>query len=343
MAVLGNTFPTLVEVTKRLDPFGRISSIAEILNKYLPILDDMAWEEGNLPTGHRYTARTGLPSLTWRRFNQGVVPTKSTTDQFDEPCGMLEGYSKVDVDLAALNGNEQAFRMSEDIAFIQNMNIQVATALFYASILSTPEQITGLQPRLNVFAANTDPSKNQIILADPSASGANQTSVWLVGWSPETVFGIFPKGSIAGLTTEDLGRQLVYDGVGTPGNQFLAYVTRWQWKLGLCVRDYRYLARICNIDTTRWRNNLSQGADIAMRMHDAIAAIFNLNVVNPVFYMSRATFNMLNQQLAYRQANWLEYVDGPEGTGGVRRRIPSFYGIPIKYVDALTATEAVVV
>jgi hypothetical protein len=335
MAVLANTYPTLETVTKRLDPTGRISTIAEVLSKYNPILEDMTWVEGNLPTGHRYTSRTSLPSLTWRRLNQGVVPTKSGTEQADEVCGMLEGYSKVDVDLAQLNGNEQAFRMSEDTAFIANMNIQVASALFYASVASNPEQITGLSPRFNTYSSNTTPSKNQIWLADASASGANQTSIWLVGWSPETVFGIYPKASIGGLQNEDLGRQLVLD---ASNRQFLAYTTRWQWKLGVCVRDYRFVSRVCNIDVTRWKEDLSQGADLAMRMMDAYRAIYNINVVNPVFYMNRDAYSMLNKQLVKRQANWLEFIDGGPG----KRRIPAFLGVPIKYVDAITSTESVV-
>ena len=337
MATISSTFPTLVDVTKRLDPNGSVAAIAEVMSKYNPILEDMAWSEGNLPTGHRYTSRSALPTLSWRRYNQGLDPQVSKTEQYDETCGMLEGYSKVDVDLAKLNGNEQSFRLSEDKAFLQAMNIQVATALFYATVQQNPEQITGLTPRFNL--STSAEVSNQVIKSDASASGANQTSIWLIGWSPETVFGIYPKASSAGLVSEDLGRQLVLD---SNSKQFLAYVTRWQWKLGLCVRDYRFIARICNIDVTRWKADLSQGSDLGMDMLEAISRIYAIDMVRPVFYMNRATFSMLNKQLVKRQANWLEWLDGTEGPSGGPRRIPAFYGIPIKYVDAITSTEAVV-
>lgn len=336
MGTISSSFPTLVDVTKRLDPNGGIAYIAEVLSKYNPILEDMAWVEGNLPTGHRYTARAALPGLTWRRFNQGVDPTTSKTEQYDEPCGMLEGYSKVDVDLAKLNGNEAAFRLSEDQAFIQAMNVEVATGLFYHSVGTAPEKFTGLTPRLNSTTTNdiTNPmAVSQLVTGDATASGNDQTSIWLIGWSPETVFGIYPKGSVGGLQSEDLGRQLVLD---ANNKQFLAWVTRWQWKLGLCVRDFRYVSRCCNIDTSAWKEDLSAGADLAMRMQDMIASIYSLENCRPVFYMNRATFNMLNKQLVKRQANWLEWLDA----GG--RRIPAYMGIPIKYVDAITSTEAVV-
>jgi hypothetical protein len=334
MATITSQFPTLADVTKRLNPGGGIDQIVEMLEKYLPILGDMAWQEGNLPTGHRYTSRTSLPSLTWRRFNQGVDGSRSTTDQYEESCGMLEGFSKVDVDLAKLNGNEKAFRLSEDKAFVQSFNIEVSTGIFYHSVATAPEKFTGLTPRFNATTGN--PAAAQIIKADATASGNDQTSIWLMGWSESTVFGIFPKGSQAGLASEDLGRILVNDG-STPAKQYLAYVTRWQWKLGLCVQDYRYVARICNIDTSAWKEDLTAGADLAMRMQDAMSAIYSLDVVRPVFYMNRATCNMLNKQLVKRQANWLEWITTQNG-----RRLPAFMGIPIVYVDAITSTEAVV-
>jgi len=359
MATIGNTFPTLVDEAKRTDPNGSTSQIAEVLAKFLPILEDMAWQEGNLPTGHRYTSRTSLPSvgagLTWRRLNQGVDPGKSTTEQFDETCGMLEGYSKVDVDLAKLNGNEASFRLSEDKAFLQAFNIEVARALFYESASApfqrpgdaavsagAPERITGLTPRLNVIAGNADPSALQIINADSSASAAANTSIWLIGWSPETVFGIYPKGSQAGIIHEDLGRQLTLEPNQAAGStrQFLALVTRWQWKMGLCVRDYRFICRIANLDLARVAaatfasGVFTGGADIALSMLDAISKIFSMDGIRACFYMSRQTYNLLNRQLVMRQANWLEWVD----RNG--RRLPSFYGVPIIYVDSILNTEA---
>ena len=81
MAALSTTHPTLLDVTKRLDPNGKIDTIAEILTQTNEILEDMVWLEGNLPTGHRTSVQTSLPTGTWRRFNEGIVPTKSTSTQ----------------------------------------------------------------------------------------------------------------------------------------------------------------------------------------------------------------------------------------------------------------------
>lgn len=65
----------------------------------------MPFVEGNLPTGHKTTIRSGLPSATWRLLNYGVQPSKSTTVQVTDSVGMLETYAEVDKSLADLNGN----------------------------------------------------------------------------------------------------------------------------------------------------------------------------------------------------------------------------------------------
>src|SRR3989304_65117 len=98
MATIGNTVLTLLDWAKRIDPNGKTAAIAELLSQHNEILTDMQWMEGNLPTGHRTIVRTGLPTVAWRLLNGGVTPSKSTTAQIDEQCGMLEAYGEVDKD-----------------------------------------------------------------------------------------------------------------------------------------------------------------------------------------------------------------------------------------------------
>ena len=71
MSALAASHPTLLDLAKRLDPDGKIDVIAEILTQENPILEDMNFVEGNLPTGHRTTIRTGLPTPTWRKLLVG--------------------------------------------------------------------------------------------------------------------------------------------------------------------------------------------------------------------------------------------------------------------------------
>lgn len=200
MSTIGTKL-TLADWAKRIDPGGKVDKIVEMLNETNEILDDMVWLEGNLPTGHRTTIRTGLPSATWRKLNYGVQPSKSTTIQVDDTCGMLEAYAEVDKKLADLNGNTAEFRLSEDRAFIEAMNQEFADILIYGDTDTNPEKFLGLAPRYSDILAGTSYGKNNVLNA--GGSGDDTSSIWLVVWGPNTVHGIFPKGSKAGIETQE--------------------------------------------------------------------------------------------------------------------------------------------
>ena len=332
MATLAANALTLADFAKRLDPDGKTSAIVELLSQSNPLLQDMQWLEGNLPTGHRTTVRTGLPTVAWRLLNQGVQPGKSTTAQVDEQCGMLEAWSEVDKDLAMLNGNTSAFRLSEAQAFIEAMNQEMASTIFYGNQGLAPEEFTGLSIRYSSLSA----ANGQNILSG-SGAGADNSSVWLVCWGGQTVHGIFPKGSKAGLIHEDLGEVTVETSTGIAGTRMRAYQDHWQWKCGLALKDWRFAVRIANIDISNLVAK-SSAADLIELMIKAVHRIPSMGMGKPVFYMNRSVFQMLDIQrrddvisgggLTYQQ------VDGVAQ--------PSFRGIPVRVCDALTEAEAVV-
>ena len=150
MATLSVVNPTLADVAKATDPDGKIATIVEILNETNEILDDMVWVEGNLPTGHRTSIRSGLPTPTWRKLYGGVQPNKATNVQVTDTTGMLEAYAEIDKALADLNGNTSAFRMSEDRAHIEGMSQEFSDTLIYGNEGTTPEEFTGFAPRFMV-------------------------------------------------------------------------------------------------------------------------------------------------------------------------------------------------
>src|SRR5678815_4644086 len=288
MAALGTGNLTLADQAKRLDPSGKVSTIVELLNQSNEILDDMAWKEGNLETGHRTTVRTGLPAVAWRLLNQGVTPSKSTTAQIDEQAGMLEAWSEVDKDLALLNGNTAAFRLSEARAFIEAMNQEMAQTLFYGNAGVAPEEFTGFSVR---YSLSTAPNGDNVIKA--GGVGADNTSIWLVAWGDETVSGIFPKGSKAGLLHEDFGEVTVEMTAGLPGSRMRALQERFQWKAGIAVKDWRYIVRICNVDISD--AGAAAAVTIINAMEQAVETIPN-RLGKPVFYMNRTMRRLLRKQ-----------------------------------------------
>src|SRR5262245_51381703 len=113
MATLGTNIATYGDWAKREGVDGKIDKIIELLSQTNEILQDMLVLEGNLPTGHKTTIRTGIPTATWRLLNYGAARGKSTTAQVIDTTGNLEAYAEVDKDIADLNGNTADFRASE--------------------------------------------------------------------------------------------------------------------------------------------------------------------------------------------------------------------------------------
>lgn len=331
MAALSAIHPTLLDLAKRSDPDGKIADIVEILNQTNEVLMDMAWVEGNLPTGHRTTIRTGIPEPTWRKLYGGVQPTKSTTRQVTDNCGMLEAYAEVDKALADLNGNTAEWRLSEERPHIEGMNQEMASTLFYGNEGSEPEAFTGLSPRFN--DANADNGDNII---DGGSSDTDNASIWLCVWGPNTGHGIVPKGSTAGLQMEDKG-QVTIENIDGNGGRMEAYRSHYRWDAGLTIRDWRYFVRIGNIERSALTADASGGANLPNLMFEAMDRIPNLSMGNAVFYMDRGVLTKLRQQTANAVKNSTLTT---EDVGGVM--VTRFHGVPVRRTDALAGDEALV-
>ncbi len=321
---------TLLDFARSVNPDGSVAAVAELMTQRNDVLQDMHWKEGNLATGHRASIRTGLPAPTWRQLYGGVQPSKSIRAQVDDVCGILEARSEVDKDLADLNGNADAFRLSEATAFLEAMNQSFVQTLFYGDVTVNPERFTGLSARYNTTAA----LNGQNIIKAPGATANNNSSIWLIGWNETTVTGIFPKGSVSGLVHQDLGEIDAFDG---SNYRFRAMADRFQWKCGISVQDWRYVVRIANIDQTATLADTS-GATYKLieYMARAVARITSINACTPVFYMNRTMFEMLRIMAMNKSVAALSLT---EGFGQFQT---TFMGIPIRLVDQLLSTEALV-
>lgn len=339
MALLAAGALTLADWAKRTDPDGQVPKVAELLSQTNEILEDAVFKEGNLPTGHRVTIRTGLPQVFYRMINQGVPASKSTTTQIDEACGILEARSHIDVELVKLNGNEAAFRLSEDEAFIEAMNQTQAGAMFYGNPGTDPRQFLGFQTRYSSLSAGN----GQNIL-DAGGTGSNNCSIYLIVWGENTVFCPFPKGSKAGLQHQDLGEDDVPD---ANGNFFRALKALYQWKNGLVVKDWRYVVRIANINVS---DLTGQSATQAAAAATAIINLMiramdrppNLAMGRAAFYANRTVYSMLRVAALNKSSNALS-IENATNQFGTAYKMTTFMGIPLRKVDQLLNTESRVV
>lgn len=342
MATLGTGAVTLLDWAKNRAPDGSIAKVVETLAQSNPINKDMLWIEANNTTSHTTTVRTGLDSVSWRLYNAGTAVSKSTEAQIVEGIGMLDAWSEVDVALANLGGNAAEFRASRARAKLQAMNQEVAGTLFYGNAGVNPEEFNGFMTRYSALGDNC---------ISGGGSGSDNASMLLVGWGEETVHGLYPKGSTAGLQHKDYGEVTVETTNGIGGSRIRVYQEQFLWHCGLAVKDNRFVVRGCNIDVSNLVAE-SSAANLTKLMIKMVHALpdttgemteFGFVGVKPVFYVNRTIAQMLDIQ----RYNAYTGVTGANGAGVSDVMIDgkltmAFRGIPIRVCDQLLETEATV-
>ncbi|OHY64633.1 MULTISPECIES: major capsid protein [Stenotrophomonas] len=333
MSTIGNTYLTLADVFKRTDADKQIAAVIELLAQDNPILQDMIVKECNDGTTHLTTVRTGIPEGTWRMLYQGVQPTKSTTAQVRDATGMIEAWSEIDEKLVRMTGDSAGLRLSEAQAFLEGLNQGVATSMFYGDQATSPAKFTGFAPRFNKIA--TSGSGAQIV--DAGGTGSDNTSIWFIVWGENTVHGLYPKGSKAGIDREDKGKQTK---TNADGSILDVVREKFQWDIGLSVRDYRYVSRIANIDVS----DVKAGN---VKLYD---------FMRKAYYKLKQRRVMGGRAAIYLNTDMLEALDALATNGGTTdnfvrltrkevegEEVLTYRGIPLRESDALLNTEARVV
>jgi hypothetical protein len=245
---------------------------------------------------------------------------------------MLEAFPEVDVDLAKLSGDISAFRLSESRAFLEAMNQEMASTVFYGNASANPEEFNGLSIRYSSLSA-----ANARNIINANGAGSDNTSVWLVVWGDMSCFGVFPKGSKAGIMHEDLNIETVENVGGVTGARMRAYRDHYQWKNGLVLKDWRQVGRVCNIDVSNLVSGAS-AADLTKLMIKLMHRIENLKLGKACWYMNRTVFTYLDLQRRddVITGGGITYANVD---GEIR---PTFRGVPIAVCDAILDTEATV-
>ena len=324
---------TLVEVARRKDPKGDPAIIAEILDQTNEILQDIPFVEANGATFHRITRRTSLPSPEARRYNSGVGVGASTTETVDEGMCMLEKYAENDKALIDLFEDKGAARMQESRAFIEGFGQYVAQLLFgrtttnFGDTAANKERIDGFPKRLHTLQASG-------LVIDAGGTGTDTTSVYVVQWGKGKVYGIYPKGSQAGIQHKDMGEVTVSRATtGSPEtNQFQAYRDFFKWDMGLVVHDPRCVARIANIESTGTSNLFTEDLLI-----DAMTRMPNMGA-GSVIYCNQFVMAQLWKRLKDKSNVFLSLDD----LFGNKIKTLNLLGSPIRLAEQIGITETAI-
>ena len=322
--------------------------VAEVLNETNEVIEDATVQTASDMTSHVFARRTALPSVSWVKVGNGWNASTGLLNQVREEIGQLKARFLAPKDVMDLQPNPAKYRMQQERAYIESMGQEFANTLFggYSTSATSatnldgvnpPEEFAGFQYRYNSLGA-TD---TNYVISNGNISGTpdDNTSIWFVQWGPGKVYLVTPRNAPGGLKKEDKG--LVYtsgdnavastsETNNNPTNQLWAYITEFEWRVGLAVEDQRCVKRLCNIDSTL-------GGTYTLDEDKIIQIKNNFKSRDMIsMYMNETVFTQL-EILAKDKVNVFWSENNPFG-----RPQLFFQNMPVRRCDAITNTEGVI-
>ena len=340
MAVIGLNYPQLVDLHKGSGP----GTVIELLAQDNPILDDAIARAANMGHVERSLIRTGLPTASWGRLYKGVPQSKSTFQQVDDTTGFLEARSEVDTRLLKLAKDPAKQRLIESKPFLESMNQEMASGLFYHDIKTTPEKFKGLAARYAFYYDGTRgaaPTNAASQVVDAGGRGSDNTSIWFVTWGDHATSLIYPEGTQAGIQVMDRGEEKTFDADGLP---FYVKATTFEWHVGVTVKDWRYNVRIANIDVSEvMAGNVDLWALMRRGYYRLKSRRRDGQASRIAIYMNSDMLEVLDAQSSDRAlTNARDNTTGLSQSSVEGKEVRMYRGLPIRETDALLNTEAAV-
>jgi len=241
---------SLSEQAKRINPDGTQATIAEILNREIPMLLDAPWLPSNDIWTNKTVRRASMATGTWRKMNGGVPTSSSAVTEVLDIIGMLEDYSEFDKEYIDNQPDPKQARMDEAQGKIEGLGQTLGSTMLYGNALVDPDKMHGFAPRLGVLDGR--------FVIGAGGTGSDVTSVYAITWGRTDVHMIYPKNGDAtlGVKHRDLGECTITTattGVAS-ASQFQGYRDHFQVKCGLVVRNPRAIGRVANIETAGTAN-----------------------------------------------------------------------------------------
>lgn len=320
-------FATLYDYAARFgNDDAAYKQIIEMQSKTNKILQVLPYTACNSGQTEKVAVRTELPSVAWRLINKGVMPSKSASKQVSFTCGTIEALAQIDEELMELNGKSPEWRLSENAAFQEAMNQEMASTFFYGDEKVSPAKFTGLSAYY--YSKNEAPVYAERII-DCGGTGNNLTSVWMVCMGPNSLYGIFPANTKAGFQYRDKGLVKCRD---EEGGELWKYESQYKWRNGLALKDPRYVVRLCNIDTKKLT------ASDADNFMEKLIAGFN-RIENPD--MGKMAIFCNRDMETYFDICQVKATNVRLGLGEFGgSKVTTFRGVPILRNDAILSTES---
>lgn len=336
MSAKGSKLVTLLDVSKNKDK--RIGDVAEVLLQENQMLMDIPYKEMNGGTIHTESIRSGLPAVYYRKANQAIPASKSTTEERTFQAAHFESKSQIDEAVAKRGGLDMIGynRWDQAQGHIQAQANEHASLTIYGSPIDSNRKVPGFFDVYSTTNTSEATSKNVI---DGGGTTGDNCSILLVHWGERSIFGVYPKGTQAGLKRTDRNADgetcqiLGTDSNGDPGT-FYGYEEQFEIDHGLVIKDYRQAVRICNIDPALLLSGVS-AADLIKLMIRANYKIHSQNNGQGIWYVNRTVEAFLHLQA-------LDKVSAGAGLTYANyqgEQVLMFLGKPVRRSDALLNTE----
>lgn len=337
MAAKNVEFVTLADVAKNKGKV--VGEVAEVLVQNNSILEDCPYREMNEGTIHKESIRSALPQVYYRKANQAIPASKTGIEERTFTAAHFESKSVIDAAVAERGGKENVSynRWNEAQGHLQAHAIELAQLMIYGSPADNNRKTAGLFDIYSTLDPTEETSKQVI---DAEGTGTDNCSILKVHWGEQAIFGIYPKGTTAGLTRKDRsegGKQVQIQALDENGNMghFWGYEENFMTDHGIVVKDYRQAVRIANIDVSDLVAGGTGAADLIDLMISADYRIDNPKNGKGVWYANRTVMAVLHKQaLAKVSAGAGLTFDNFEG-----KRVLMFMESPVRLVDALLNTE----
>lgn len=334
----GSKVLTMRDVQSGKLPDGTFDrDVVEMLAEEHPSLIDIPIVQCNDGSNHVSTIRTGIATAAWMQYYKGVPATKGSKKQVINSCGtcgtkIMFDRRQFERERAAGTGDD--FLADEASQHGDALGNAAATALFYGDIKDNPLGINGLSKSYAKYGSITSDDSvaaNYVInCKGTNASTSALRSIWLVGWGTKSLHALAPKGTSFGLKKGMISYQHVPD---DDGNLYEAGIQDLTFDIGLCIKDFRYACRLCNIQLDQ-----ALGSAAADYFDLALAATIRPkhNGVRQYFYMSKKTWEIITRTMCkLTRQNAVTF--GNLDQGGTE--MPSLFGRPVHTEDALEVNE----
>ena len=338
-----STFTDIVANYTSMDSAARFILPKRVLDRLTPLVKMLPMKSSNNILSNIAVRTDTLPVASTRRWNEGIKSTASKNVSLNDPIALFEDYSEVDKDLWEIQNDPNIWRADQDMNHLEGLFQLMESQLFYGSLAVMPGSFNGLATRFNNLESY--PNGDQTWVPNVWNGGATTgsvTSAWMIEFSDDSVYGIYPPNSAAGLSVRDLGETTkeLPTGTGSTGANYMYQVLRsmLRWYMGMQVQDERCVQRICNINPVALssanfdENIFIQAKNWLPRSGEASGTVIFVNRALKTQIDIRAVSQKINTYFTPPSDNSMD-VWG--------KAVTKFQNIPIYVAEKLLSTETV--